>query len=94
LRPLEGTMKTSTMKKMSRGLRRERAAALREAARQIESCWMTDSLGAAREFIEGDPHVADHLGALDPPRWMAPLVCGDPQKCVRTLLAEARIYET
>lgn len=86
-------MKTTTMKKMSRTQRGERAAALREAAMAIESCWTCDSFGAAKAFMDGDAGVADHLGALNPPRWMAALVYGDPQDCVARLCREADAYD-
>ncbi len=86
-------MKAATMKKMSRALRLERANALRQAARQIESCWECDSLGAAKAFMDGNPSVAHHLGALRPARWMTPLVYGDPQECVARLHHEADAYE-
>jgi hypothetical protein len=86
-------MKTATMQKMGQKQRRERAAALRTAAEQIESCWTRDSLGAATAFMFDDPSVADHLGSLNPPRWMTPLVYGDPQQCVVRLLHEADTYE-
>lgn len=86
-------MKPETIRKMSAEQRSERAEALREAARQIESCWNADSFGAARDFIFGDPSVADHLGALNPPRWMKPLCGSDPQATVSRMLQEAERYE-
>ena len=86
-------MTTTTIKKMGASKRQERATALREAAEEIESCWMADSMGAAKSFMRGDPAVADHLGSLNPPRWMAPLVHGDPQECVARLIRTAKTYE-